>query len=66
MLPLLPHIDYFMPSIEEAAVMCGRDAPEAIAAFYLDRGVTACVLTMGGDGAFYAHRRRHPAALARL
>lgn len=54
-LPLLPHIDYFMPSIEEAAVMCGLDAPEEIARYYLDRGVTACVLTMGGDGAFYAH-----------
>ncbi len=64
-LPLLPHIDYFMPSIEEAAVMCGRAAPEEIAAFYLDRGVTACVLTMGGSGAFYAHadgtRLRSPA-----
>jgi sugar/nucleoside kinase (ribokinase family) len=64
-LPLLPHIDYFMPSIEEAAVMCGLDAAEDVARFYLDRGVTACVLTMGGEGAFYAHsdgtRLRSPA-----
>jgi hypothetical protein len=55
-LPLLPHIDYFMPSIEEASVMCGLTAPEDVAAFYLDRGVTCCVLTMGAEGAFYAHR----------
>lgn len=55
-LPLLPHIDYFMPSIEEAAVMCGLSDPEQVARFYLDRGVTACVLTMGGDGVLYAHR----------
>jgi sugar/nucleoside kinase (ribokinase family) len=55
-LPLLPYIDYFMPSIEEASIMCGLTAPDAIAAFYLDRGITACVLTMGGDGAFYAHQ----------
>lgn len=55
-LPLLPHIDYFMPSIEEAAVMCGRSAPEDVAAFYLDHGVTCCILTMGAEGAFYAHR----------
>ncbi len=55
-LPLLPHIDYFMPSIEEASIMCGLTAPEGIAAFYLGRGITACVLTMGGEGAFYAHR----------
>ncbi|MBP7000100.1 carbohydrate kinase family protein [Amaricoccus sp.] len=55
-LPLLPYIDYFMPSIEEAAVMCGLSDPEDVARFYLDRGVTACVLTMGAEGAFYAHR----------
>lgn len=64
-LPLLPHIDYFMPSIEEAAVMCGLDDPEDVAQFYLDRGVGACVLTMGGDGVFYAdaggQRLRSPA-----
>ena len=29
--PLLPHIDYFMPSIEEASIMCGLDNPEDIA-----------------------------------
>lgn len=55
-LPLLPHIDYFMPSIEEASVMCGLSGAEDVASFYLDRGVTCCVLTMGGEGAFYAHR----------
>jgi sugar/nucleoside kinase (ribokinase family) len=64
-LPLLPHIDYFMPSIEEASIMCGLTAAEDIAGFYLARGITACVLTMGGDGVFYAHRdgtRRHSPA----
>jgi len=54
--PLLPFIDYFMPSIEEARDMSGRTAPEDCAAFYLDRGATCCVFTLGGDGAFYAHR----------
>lgn len=54
--PLLPYIDYFMPSIEEAKDMSGRATPEDCAAFYLDRGVTCCVLTLGADGAFYAHR----------
>ena len=53
--PLLPHIDYFMPSIEEAEIMCGRSEPEDIARHYLDLGVTACVLTMGGEGVFFAH-----------
>jgi sugar/nucleoside kinase (ribokinase family) len=54
--PLLPFIDYFMPSIEEAQDMSGRKGPEDCAAYYLDRGATACVFTLGGEGAYYAHR----------
>jgi sugar/nucleoside kinase (ribokinase family) len=45
-----------MPSIEEARDMSGQTTPADCAAYYLDRGATACVFTMGGDGAFYAHR----------
>lgn len=54
--PLLPRIDYFMPSIEEARDMSGRSSPQDCAAFYLDRGATCCVFTLGADGAYYAHR----------
>lgn len=52
--PLLPHIDYFMPSIEEARDMSGKATPEDCAAFFLERGTSTCVFTMGGEGAFYA------------
>lgn len=54
--PLLPYIDYFMPSIEEARDMSGRASAEDCAKFYLDRGAEACVFTLGAEGAFYAHR----------
>ncbi len=54
--PLLPFIDYFMPSIEEARDMSGQSSPEDCARFYLDRGTACCVFTLGGDGAFYAHK----------
>ncbi len=54
--PLLPYIDYFMPSIEEARDMSGRHDVADCASFYLDKGATACVFTLGGDGAYYAHR----------
>jgi sugar/nucleoside kinase (ribokinase family) len=54
--PLLPYIDYFMPSIEEARDMSGQTTPADCAAYYIDRGAVACVLTLGGDGAYYAHR----------
>ncbi|KQT52006.1 kinase [Aureimonas sp. Leaf454] len=53
-LPLLPYIDYFMPSIEEAQDMSGRTGPEECAAFYLDKGARTCVFTLGGEGAYYA------------
>jgi sugar/nucleoside kinase (ribokinase family) len=54
--PLLPFIDYFMPSIEEAKDMSGQGTPEDCARFYLDQGATCCVFTLGAEGAFYAHK----------
>lgn len=53
--PLLPHIDYFMPSIEEAMDMSQQSTPADCARYFLDRGAGCCVFTLGGEGAFYAH-----------
>lgn len=53
--PLLPFIDYFMPSIEEAKDMSGQGSAADCAKFYLDYGAKCCVFTQGGDGAYYAH-----------
>jgi sugar/nucleoside kinase (ribokinase family) len=50
---VLPYTDYFMPSIEEAQALCGLSDHGDTARFFLDMGVTACVLTLGGDGAYY-------------
>jgi sugar/nucleoside kinase (ribokinase family) len=55
-IPLLPHIDYFMPSIEEARIMSGKATPEDCAEFYFSRGATCCVFTLGGEGAYFAHK----------
>jgi sugar/nucleoside kinase (ribokinase family) len=54
--PLLPYIDYFMPSIEEAKDMSGQNTAADCAKFYLDHGAAACVFTLGSDGAYYAHK----------
>lgn len=54
--PLVPFIDYFMPSIEEAQDMSGRKGPADCAGYYLDRGATCCVFTLGGEGAYYANK----------
>ncbi len=53
---VLPFTDYFMPSIEEAQALCGRSDYGDTSKFFLDMGVKACVLTLGGDGAYYHDR----------
>jgi sugar/nucleoside kinase (ribokinase family) len=54
--PLLPHIDYFMPSIEEACIMSGLNDPKDVGKFYLDNGAKNCVFTMGGEGSFFINK----------
>ena len=53
--PMLPYIDYFMPSIEEAMDMSGKSTPQDCADHYIGKGATCCVFTLGSDGAYYAH-----------
>jgi sugar/nucleoside kinase (ribokinase family) len=50
---VLPYTDYFMPSIEEAQALTGMTDYGDTAKYFLDMGVNACVLTLGGDGAYY-------------
>lgn len=50
--PCLPHIDYFVPSIEEAGEMAGTHDPAAVAKFYKARGVRNAVLTLGANGVY--------------
>jgi sugar/nucleoside kinase (ribokinase family) len=54
--PLLPLIDYFMPSIEEANDLSGQTNASDCAKFFFDRGATCCIFTLGSEGAYYAHR----------
>jgi sugar/nucleoside kinase (ribokinase family) len=48
----LPSVDYFMPSLEEAAFLSGRADPADAAAFFLDKGAAACVFKMGAQGSY--------------
>jgi sugar/nucleoside kinase (ribokinase family) len=52
---LLPYTDYFLPSIEEARVLSGLEDVEDVSRFFLDKGVTCCILTLGENGAYYRH-----------
>ncbi len=51
-LPLLPHIDYFVPSIHEASAMAEKDDPAEVARWFKARGVKNAVLTLEGEGCF--------------
>jgi len=49
---LLPHVDYFMPSMEEAEIMSGLSDPSDMAKFFMDLGATNCVFKWGPKGSF--------------
>ena len=53
---VLPHTDYFMPSIEEARALTGLQETGDCAKFFIDRGVRTCVFTLGDEGAYYHDR----------
>ncbi len=53
---VLPHTDYFMPSIEEAEALTGLTDRADRVRYFIDCGVACCVFTLGGEGAYYHHR----------
>ena len=54
LLPSLPHLDVFAPSLAEGRAVTGRDEPEDVAARLREAGVGTVALTMGADGAYVA------------
>lgn len=52
--PLMPYVDYFMPSIDEAGIMSGSMDPETCADFYLELGAKNCAISLGADGSLIA------------
>lgn len=52
--PALPYIDYFMPGLEEAKLICGLENRREVIRFFLDRGAKHTVFKMGGEGSSIA------------
>lgn len=50
--PCLPHLDYFIPSLEEAEMISGKKEPEEIADLFLAEGVKTAVIKLGSNGCF--------------
>lgn len=52
---LLPHTDYFLPSIDEGRALSGLHDLKDVAGYFLDHGLRCLVLTLGEEGAYYHH-----------
>jgi sugar/nucleoside kinase (ribokinase family) len=52
--PSLPFVDYFMPGIDEARMICGLQDRQEVIRFFLDRGVQTTVFKMGAEGSSIA------------
>jgi sugar/nucleoside kinase (ribokinase family) len=52
----LPYVDYFMPGLDEARMICGLENRHDVIRFFLDRGVRYTVFKMGSDGSSIAWR----------
>ena len=50
--PCLQHLDIFMPSIEEARMITGKEEPSEIAEFLLSYGIGTVALKMGEQGSY--------------
>ncbi|MEA2527934.1 MAG: hypothetical protein QOF73_5161 [Thermomicrobiales bacterium] len=54
--PCLPYVDYFMPGLDEARMICGLEDRQEVIRFFLDRGVGHTVFKMGAEGSSIASR----------
>ncbi|CAM3578438.1 sugar kinase [Halomonas lysinitropha] len=50
---LAARTDWVLPGLAEGRLLTGRDNPEAIADFYLERGARAVIIKLGPQGSYY-------------
>ncbi|MDD7912052.1 sugar kinase [Pseudovibrio exalbescens] len=48
------HVDFIMPSVDEAELLTGLNDPDQICDFYLNLGAKTVILKLGKQGAMYA------------
>lgn len=56
---VMPHVDYFLPSLEEAMEVTGAGTPENAARAFLDMGAGCCVFKSGSRGSLLIDRDRN-------
>ena len=50
--PCFPHLDYFVPSVEEAEAISGQSNPEDMAKFFKDKGCRVVAIKLGNQGSY--------------
>ena len=50
--PCLSHIDIFVPNLEEAQMLTGKNQAPEIAQMFLDYGISTVVIKLGADGCY--------------
>ncbi|MBM4050254.1 MAG: sugar kinase [Planctomycetes bacterium] len=50
--PCFPHLDYFLPSVEEAERISGQKRPEDMAKFFKDEGCRVVGIKLGREGCY--------------
>jgi sugar/nucleoside kinase (ribokinase family) len=50
--PVMPYVDYFLPSYEEAVELSGKTEPEEIAAVFMEYGIPVVGIKLGERGAY--------------
>lgn len=58
LLDVYPHIDYLLPSMEEAVYVTGETDPDKIADFFLSKGVKNVLIKLGSDGCFFKNTEK--------
>jgi 2-dehydro-3-deoxygluconokinase len=48
--------DWVLPGISEGRLLTGRETPEDVAAFYLERGASLVVIKLGAEGAYFRNQ----------
>jgi sugar/nucleoside kinase (ribokinase family) len=54
----LPHVDYFMPTLDEALEISGAKSAEQAERFFADRGAAACLFKCGAEGSLLVREGR--------
>jgi sugar/nucleoside kinase (ribokinase family) len=55
--PCFPQLDYFIPSIEQAACIAGTADPRQMARYFLNRGARHVAIKLGEKGCYYRDRK---------